>query len=1751
MKFKSFLTVAILTLSAAFGANAQDKDGHVLTSLWKDYMSFVDSDRPKKQLEVLEQIKKEAMSKRLAWDYYDAAAKAVDVRARINWKDRSVAKDEFKAGVESFDEPILTFWYSMNQDCQNEGYYAEFAKNNRKRLEKGHNKQFYEGYLRRGNTPYNVVADVLLECIDNDYEFVLWCVSAVTPSYKVTSVFPGRDLLAEYIGNDYPEIAILDYLYVKRDNALAREFVEKYKGKGAALLGEAVLLDGRFNELYYNYKTPESEFKAFREECVAFEKRRAKLSGVDARLLANLDTVEHLVETMDDKRMEVRMTDGLVKIYGRNIDRVRLSVEYPERSKDGKGTVCSATVDNPNIRYCVYDTLEYRLPAFSDGKYVIKAKMAGIEDEHSDTFEKYSISVVWRQDSKNLSIYAADYLTGKPVEKADIIVRDVKNDKETNRLEGFRMNGFTALPAGLVTERSYVQLKYVDKDGMIHLSNTLYYYYERWTESAYYSQQNNYAKVLVDRAAFNPDETLQYKVIAYSGNPYGQLKILPDGQKIQVILLGPENEKIEEKTLKVNEFGSAAGSFHLPRQSRNGMFSIEVLIDGKMAGYQSVRVDDFVLPNFDLTFDDDNTIYVSGDTVNVRGVVKAYSGHSLANAKVTFSTSGLEDEQSGDVKLEEDGRFQICLPADKVRSWDWSFNVNVKVVDSTGETKEFSVNKCVFTSIPGSIRLMNHAECSCELPDEQSGNVQMFEGNVAELSFNVSNYSGTFETGTNGPIEVNYNVLDSSDKIVLSGIAGVNTNTGLDFSTLPAGLYTVKADFSVLDSKGNSVSRKSSLNILKVSKEDKVLNYSLENLFIPYQEGNRFGLRFGASAGEVWACVEIVGEGPAVLDSRLVHLDGKAGKEGSILDLDWEFRADWGDAVTLKVIYFRNTRQYSYNREYRRENSRNNVLPFEFTRFLDMTGPAGKYDFRFKTSPDAECAVTVFEKSTETIHPNRWQRTALNVKPAPNIGYSSEIGTYRAYLYSGDVLFETVAFRSTKAMANGIGSADDDEFVNLEDESNIGVEIQNYVEEVAEEEAIPFQLAEAPASLKDVRIRENFANTLAFEPFLYPDKSGEVTVPVETSDKLSTYYFQVYAHDKSMNNSTVRQEFKVTVPVKLSVVQPQYLYTGDRYVLKASLSSNAAEQVDGKIYCQIYDRGNYKETEAVKTLCLPVSVAANGGAAAEFETDVPEGVDSLGFKVTFVPDSAESPYSDAVFVAVPVYMNWQTLMEAHSAILLDGMSRDDLLAELRGRFVNTSAYGAEHTEKSILDMVKDAIPSLRTPGSDNVLALVDALYANAMSASLGMGDSALEQTALMERFLKCRNSDGGFGWFEGMDSSPVITAVILERFDGLRRRGLVSALGDLSFLDDAVKYLDSSYFSAKSRPFWCGGLSLEQYLSVRSLYTSVPISAKVKASAKKDIKSYLTPKKQRGLNGRILMKARRVRILRNISVSADGLALAKAWGLGGNVKKLTKSLAADVASLEEYAVKHPEAGIYFPNAVMPFRGLMESELYAHSYLCDLFRDLGNTEIADGIRIWIMLQKETQQWADDPAYVDAIASVMDGSPAALDTRVIILSKSYRKPFTEIKAAGNGFTLAREYRLEGSETALKDGDTLNVGDKIIASYKIWNAENRSFIKLSVPRYACLRPVDQLSGRYGWWLRPLRVSGWYSFSPQGYRSVLADRTEYWFDAYPEENTVITETFYVTQSGTFTTPVAEIESLYAPHYRAVAGYDGLVNTR
>ena len=154
------------------------------------------------------------------------------------------------------------------------------------------------------------------------------------------------------------------------------------------------------------------------------------------------------------------------------------------------------------------------------------------------------------------------------------------------------------------------------------------------------------------------------------------------------------------------------------------------------------------------------------------------------------------------------------------------------------------------------------------------------------------------------------------------------------------------------------------------------------------------------------------------------------------------------------------------------------------------------------------------------------------------------------------------------------------------------------------------------------------------------------------------------------------------------------------------------------------------------------------------------------------------------------------------------MKEKEVLARLRRQFVNAKGSKAEYSEITILDMVKEAIPSKVEPQGKDVLSLTEALYVRLLAGRLAGKETSEKE--LIKKIMACHNSDGGFAWYEGMESSRTITAVVMERFWRLRKEGF-----ELPDIDSAAKFLDRTQFG-RIFPTWCGWLSDAQYMYVRS-----------------------------------------------------------------------------------------------------------------------------------------------------------------------------------------------------------------------------------------------------------------------------------------------------------------------------------------------
>lgn len=1717
------------------------KEDESIASLWNQYEKASERDLVGRMEDILEKIKDKASEERSTWDYYCACIRYAGVKSSRNWKLHDEAWTQAKEEIARYGEPVLTYLLeSSEMDVEQKLAYLDAHS---EVLKSRRNADVYEG-------EGVMYPEVLIPTIADDYQFILW--NLMETVYGRNEDFVNiYDRLKTDLAGVYPQAGLAEFIYRKKSSVKSgaevraefEDMAKKYDGKALGIMVEEYVI---FSELEDGEGNGTSEYyQAMRDRVRALVRERGSFSDASEKSLAGYCTgLGNILKHLDDQVANVMVKDGRVSLLLRNIDKLKIKVLR------GKETVCEVMAQNTAGSYYVYDTLGVELPELDDGDYRVECYV-GQKKLGETTFPKYTLSAALRQDAGGMALYVADYMTGKPVENVDVIL--YCGDSKQAEAKNVSLHGFTRLPSSIVDkikpERYGYRLVCVMRDeGGIERRS--YPCRLDMDEEDVAQASEVSAKVMLDRPAYNPDEQVRFKAVVFRTFPDGTVETIPSGQVYEARLMDMTDDMIASATLVSNDFGSVAGEFPLSQIKRNGRHDVCLYQDGRELARTSFIVDEYVLPTFDIVFDTPDKVFYAGDDIVVRGWLKSYTGHSLSSAKVVARV-----DLYGDLIHEEvlvpghDGVFEISF-RDVAEKNDFGreYSIEVKVTDLTGETQSFFHHQPVMTYPFIECALQNSAEGECNL-NEYGTRIWVLDEDVAQICCEAGYEYGMMCQG----LPLKYELLKDNE-VVMAGNVMSGAVAELDFSGLTSGLYEFVLSMDAEDAYGNPVKGETRKNIFRLPSDgsEAYVPESVENVF-HVLDSDDISLQVGAGNGPVWAVVELFGDSRQLLKSEVLFVE-----KGGMKTLDYDYLFEYPDAVVMNVLYFRNGHMFKYSHIWRRPVSKTEV-PLEFTRFADENLPGTRCKISIRTLPDVEAVASVYDVATDRIFSNPWRAVRRSVMPVRMVYFHGVDGRYgrgypaimgdKHHIYGSDVV---VAY-GTKRRSNRMSRAD-------------------AVPELAPqcEEAIPFQMAESKAGFfgtEGIQIRDAFSAALAFEPFLYPDEDGVISFEFDASDKLSTYVVSVFAHDKEMNNAVVRRDMKVTMPVKLSVVQPQYLYEGDVYVLNASVSSLSSADVAGDMVVEVYSGGKYEDqTPIARYVAGGLEVVAGGAASESFEIEVPSDVDTLGFKVVL----AAGEFSDGMFVRVPVYPADQVVRETHSAVLLAGESEEEVVRELRGRFVNGSSMGAEYSSMSVLDMLKASLPLVVEAESKDAVSQSEAVYVNLLAAGLrwvdgeDVGAYCETARAAMEKVVACVNEDGGISWFEGMKSSPVVTAVVLERYAGLRDRGLLEMMSSdyEGLVSNAVKYLDSVYFNDTDRPVWYGGLSLLQYLTVRAMYAEVEFDESVAQKAvgtkeysrfKSSVKSVLVPSKgNMWTGGYILGKVRMLSILSDLRSSEEGLQLAKAWGISGLTgSRIRRSMIRELNSLKEYAVEHPSGGMYYPNAVMPWRGLLESEAYAHSMICDLFRDLssdpdlgaGLAELADGIRLWIMLQKETQAWSADSGFVEAMASVYDASDAVKDTRVLVLSKRFLKPFSEIKESGNGFRISVTYLKDGKE--LQEGDTLTIGDKITAKYSLWSEENRSFVRLSVPRAACMRPVDQLSGWTWGWFRPLGY-GVFSVTPYSYREVKTDRTLYWIDVFPEEESVIEEELFVTQNGVYTCPVAEIESLYAPHYRANDSFSG-----
>lgn len=1506
--------------------------------------------------------------------------------------------------------------------------------------------------------------EILPSLLENDWQWAMW-----------TRAVRQRGEAFDSLAGIYPEgsverslseFAALSPSKQARPQAL-REFARRHENRAAALLALGELLELRRDSLA-RLESPASQkaYLELREDCRSFNRMCGGYSGLEGRIAGVCKQGKAILEQLEAPSMDVEVVDGQAVLSLRNLSGASLKVY------DGQRLIFKRDLKNDRRSFYVPDTLRCRLETPCDGEYLLRVSQGDIEREVRYLRESLSISL--RRDARGTAVFVADYRSGDPLDNCTItLFKDGDSSAGCCGPLDCR-EGYAYLDADFASKlealryRAGIQASCQAADGTLRLSGILEAGYRELRRTMPEADAHmDRAVLLTDAGYFTPGQSCRFKAILLRGQQELQLR---EGVKVEVSLVDSQGKTLAVRELTSSNMGSVHGEFQLGETLRSGIYSVQLKEGGKFLAGKAIRLERAELPAFTLEWDEADDLHLKGERICISGRLTDYAGHSMQPQKAVVSiNAGSGPVQESEVHTESDGSFRICFKASD-RDFDY-YDIKFSVTDKAGRSREFS-KFCRSTGrISFSLGLENAAQAS---------------------ALAVEDTVARFRLNRDRRIEIDYSLLLDGREVLKGRLGDGNL---LELPLKAEGRYRLKAVGSI---EGKPEYRtEESLDFIHLTDSSNTLSFDCPSFFKKCSTGER-AILAGTTLGRARIVAELFNDRAELIERQLVSIEGRKGQAGSLGRI--AFKSDTQGRSYARLLFFRDGKGFSYSCTFDAREAKTPPLKLEFTRFEDRTRPATRYSFQLRTEPGAECAASIFDIASENFMDNRWQRVESRQAGMLMPSFREMCGRND----SDYLLFaQPVYARSLSMKSAAVNSMDD------------LVESAELDEQASEQD---------PAG----KLRSDLSPVLFWAPELKADKHGLVELSFKTSDRLSRFAVQVFAHDRKFSNNSLRQTMTVSLPVKLDISRTGTLFEGDSICIPISVSSLLESSHSGVLEISFLRRDG--SDKVLNCSRFNINIEPSAVISRSVGLLVPEGLSRLGILARFIPDGAEEA-ADALLVELDVKPAVQTIVEAHSALVADKADEPSVEALLRSRFTQ----GGELARRKTIDiagMVRQALGERKEQVGRDLISLVDALYADILSSrELGTPADSVRRQECLDGILQCRCSDGGFGWRAGMRASPVLTAVLLEKAAGMGDDCPQALSG---CIEDAVRFIDSSMFKQGGT---LRGLGLGQYLHTRSLYPQFAwdapgLDARGRRELRKAIRTCLLGRDGAPARGQILAKARGACTLENLLSGEDGKRLASAWGLRAG--RMGKTLQGCIESLAQYSVEHPSGGLYYPNAVLPFRGLLENELYAHTLLCRIMDRHSRGEIAEGLRLWMMIQKESQQWGSDPAFIDAAAQVLKGSAKTLGTNLMVLSLERSLPLDKVLPASNGVGLEVSYSLvqtiDGKrvEKPLKKGDTLKIGDRILARYALRSDENRSFVKLTVPRCAAFSPASQISG--------VIRSG-------AYRDLREDRTEYWFDLLPEEETLLLEEFFVTNEGRFQGAAAVLESSYAPHYRANTG--------
>jgi hypothetical protein len=1427
-----------------------------------------------------------------------------------------------------------------------------------------------------------------------------------------------------------------------------------------------------------------------------------------------------------------------------------------------------------------------------------------------------------------------DAVSGQPVEDATVhLFTSGAEGLALARLVRTHANGRVELP----WNDDYRYITAGKGDGPCMLPQRLYRGYYGFADVK--RGENRNLKLLTDRSVYRPGQTVYVKGIAYS--QLSDTAHVVAGKKYTLALLDANGREISREELTTNEFGSFATGFVLPSGGLNGNYTLRP-DEGTSV---SVRVEEYKRPTFEVTMERREGAYRLNDSINVKGSAKTYSGIPVQGSPVRYVVtrrlSGWRGQlydtdtpvASGSVPLNDAGEFTLPVvlragdkPGSDPGRGFYTFTVSATVTHVMGETQT-------------STATFNVGDRSLLLSADVPGRINKEED--IKVTFGATNLSRE-------PVEVEgsyrlYRFSDYAAKTLdpdpaCTGTFTSNAETMLpEWNSLPTGVY--KLALTACDERGREAGYETETILFSAGDKRPVENvglwyYPVNTDFDASHPGEFI---FGTSEKEAYILMDVF-SGNRRLESRSLHLSD------SVMRFTYPYKPEYGDGLTVAFCYVKAGKACTQNVTLRKRLPEKE-LKLSWSVFRDKLRPGQQEEWKLTIKnpdgsfADAELLATLYDASLDRI----WKRPQslrvaypLAVPSAAWWFYRTTTSYYDSFGFKRKALkYPPIAYDFFRTEACGqvsiiTGYGFPSRSLMAGERSKVADAALSATAPETVFNRIETEGLDLPAA-PDI-LRTDFAETAFFYPRLRTNENGEAVIAFTLPESLTRWNFNGYAHTKGMLSGMINSEAVASKEFMLAPGLPRFVRTGDHTSVAASVANLTGHLLSGQVVLTLFDPSTEK---VIATQKQPFTAGAGQTAGVDFMFTATDKYSLLGCRLVAEAGS----FSDGEQHLLPVLSHKERVVETVAMPVRGNETREfplDNLFNNNSKTATGRSLTIEFSGNPVWYAVQ-ALPALSLPAGDNAVSWATAYYANALAAYImnshprlkAMFDAWKKQEGTKETFLSNLQKNREVKDIL-LEESPWVMEAITEQ----ERKERLATLFDLNNVRDnttsALNKLKDLQLSTGAWT-WYKGMPASRYITAYVMQSLVRLKALTGQSLDPDadamyrrtlaylhreaLKEYADIRKagQKGAEPRGV-SADALRYLYIIALSGEPVPEANEAAYryfldrtketiadrSVNEKALaavilqksghTSDARAFIASLEEYATRTDELGMFFASDEDPYSwaGL---RVPAHVAVMEAFDIVGgHSDAVEEMKLWLLKEKQARQWNSPVATANAVYALLyrgadpvkdQGdvritlgdktirtlSPATsaipgmayvretitdnrtlLKARKVVVGKrdagiawgavyaGYEEDADKVASHGEGLSIGKKLyveRIAGDKKELlpvASGAPLKVGDKVVSRITIRLDRAMDFVQLKDRRAACLEPVNALSG-YAWG------------AGTGYYVAVKDAsTHFYFDALDKGVYVLEHSYRVDRTGSYESGAATVQSAYAPEYASHA---------